>query len=385
MTVYNGERFLAQAIESILNQTYKDFELVVIDDDSSDKTCSILEEYERLDDRVRYFRQNHLGLVASRNNGCRLARGEYIACMDADDIAIVDRIEKQVAFLDGHPVVAVLGGAMVHIDEKGVPTGVIVRNPTRDRAIKRALLSASCLAQPTVMMRKDAFDTANGYRSAFLVAEDYDLWLRMAERFELANLPDCVLYYRIHPQQLSLCHLEQQVMCTAAAQAAAKARRRSGRDPIDQVHHVTRHILAELGVSAETLRFALVRSYIRWAAYMLHSGDKQTTHQILSVACEMDSSCLGHLAATYGYYFGCRAMEELHVLLEVLSSQPRHVRSSVIARFYLGCAKAYYENRRLVEGTKSMIKACALEPGQVAKSVVWGFRKILALMRPRTE
>jgi glycosyltransferase involved in cell wall biosynthesis len=272
LTVHNGERFLAEAMKSILNQSYSDLELIVIDDGSTDRSRAILEGYRRSDDRVRYFRERNLGIGASLNKACEFSGGEYIAIMDHDDIAFPDRISKEVTFLDNHPTVALVGGAIAYVDERGKPTGFIVRNPTRDEDIKRTLLVGSCIAHPTVMMRREVFHAVNGYRKAFSRAQDYDLWLRLAERFELANLPESIIYYRIHPNQGSIRYAEHQAMCSVAAQASAKIRRRTGRDPMNGVGRVTHDVLVKLGVTAEMVRIGLLDSYAWWAAHMLHSG-----------------------------------------------------------------------------------------------------------------
>src|SRR5262249_10266218 len=110
MSVHNGERFLAEATDSILGQTFRDFELILVDDGSTDGSGAIADAYQRKDTRVRVIHQHKFGLVAALNQACEQARGEYIARMDADDVAIPDRLVRQVAFMDAHPEVAVLGG-----------------------------------------------------------------------------------------------------------------------------------------------------------------------------------------------------------------------------------------------------------------------------------
>jgi glycosyltransferase involved in cell wall biosynthesis len=376
MSVHNGDRFLAQAMESILNQSYEDLEFVVIDDGSADNTPAILEAYKRLDRRVRYFRQRDggLGNALSLNKGSRLARGEYVAIMDADDVAFVDRLEKEVTFLDQHPKIALVGGAIAYIDQKGKPTGFIVRNPAKDREIKKTLLGGNCIAHPTAMIRKEAFHAVSGYRTAFLSAFDFDLFLRMAEQFEVANLQDCVLYYRIHPNQSSIRYPEEQALSAVAAQASAKVRRRTGRDPMDGVGRVTRDVLVKLGVTTEMVRIALLETYVWWTTHMLHSGYIQKALQLLRAGLNLDSSFMNTFAATYGYSFGPEAVGELRVLSGILPPRPGYISREVIGSFYLGCAKADYDRGRLLQGTRLMVNAYSQQLGLVFKSITWAYK-----------
>ncbi len=119
MSVYNGERFLREAIESILSQTFRDFEFIIVNDGSTDGTAGILNSYALSDSRVRVFEQENMGQCASDNRGCSLARGKYIARMDSDDVSMRDRLERQIAFLENHEKVGLLGGAVEIIDDRG--------------------------------------------------------------------------------------------------------------------------------------------------------------------------------------------------------------------------------------------------------------------------
>jgi len=248
MPVYNAARFLGEAMESILAQSFKDFELIAIDDGSTDGSAEILERYARADRRVRVFRREHQRLPATLNFGCEIAAGKYIARMDADDIALPTRFERQVEFLDRHPRVAILGTQLERIREDG--TRIDVTNvPLEHAEIDANMQKFCCMFHPTVMMRAEAVRALGGYREAFFAAEDHDLWLRAAEHYELANLPEILLRYRIHTRALSFEKLEQQVMSAMAAEISARLRRAGKSDPFTANKPITRRELREAQVS----------------------------------------------------------------------------------------------------------------------------------------
>ena len=196
MPVYNAGDFVSEAVESVLAQTFDELELIAVDDGSSDDSRSILERYARLDSRVRVVRnETNLGLVPATNLGCRLSRSEYIARLDADDVALPDRLASQVEFLDSHPSVAAVGGAAISIDPSGRQISVL-RLPSSSAAIRARMPKRCCFIHSSVTMRRDAFEAVGGYR--FGPGGGYDLWLRLSERFDLANLPQPVVRYRVH-------------------------------------------------------------------------------------------------------------------------------------------------------------------------------------------
>ena len=196
MPVYNGARYLALAIESILNQTYPYFQLIVIDDGSTDETESILEQFK--DPRILTLKQDHQGLIAALNKGLAAASGQYIARMDSDDISLPSRFASQVQFLDAHPDVGIVGTAC-HIIDGGGRLQHVQRWPSSDVHIRWALLLTSPFAHPTVMCRRDLlFDHHLAYDEAYTSAEDYDLWTRLLEHTHGANLDEPLLQYRTH-------------------------------------------------------------------------------------------------------------------------------------------------------------------------------------------
>lgn len=199
MPVYNAEKYLREAIDSILNQTFRDFEFIIIDDGSGDSSVDIVRNY---DDRRIHFYQNeqNMGVAATLNKGIDLANGEYIARMDADDISISNRLNKQVSFMDKHSDVAVLGTG---IELFGIQWGKRTYS-TVYAQLKVDLLFSCCFAHPSVMMRSSIIGK-NGYHydTSFSKMEDYDLWCRVSENYVLASIPDILLKYRVHAEQVT--------------------------------------------------------------------------------------------------------------------------------------------------------------------------------------
>lgn len=206
MAAYNAAAYLPAAMDSILGQSFGDFEFIIVDDGSTDETSAIIRRCA--DPRVRpVANPGNLGLIASLNRGFELARGEFIARMDADDEALPTRFEEQVGFLDAHPQVGICGTAYETMGDR------VERWPveTEPRRLKCQLLFAPGMAHPSVMMRRDLV-TRHGlyYDADFRHAEDYELWTRFAEVTELANVPAVLLRYRLHPGSVSHVNSETQ-------------------------------------------------------------------------------------------------------------------------------------------------------------------------------
>ena len=200
MPAYNAEKYIKEAIDSILSQTYGDFELIVLNDCSKDRTEEIILSYR--DDRIVYLKNpQNMGVAATLNRGLAAARGEYIARMDADDISLPQRFEKQVAFLDAHPEIAVLGTNCETFDESGpLYTGWSATDPAQ---MKVDLLFSCGLAHPSVMMRREVVQSLGGYDLEFEGMEDYDLWCRVAESHGVTTLADILFRYRVHSGQVT--------------------------------------------------------------------------------------------------------------------------------------------------------------------------------------
>jgi glycosyltransferase involved in cell wall biosynthesis len=254
MCVRDAEPLVAQAVESILGQTLRDLELVVVDDASSDRSPDILANLARRDPRIRVHRSDaRPGVAAASNLACEQARGRLIARLEADDVAEPQRLERQAAYLAERQRVVLVGGAAGVIDDAGKRYHLL-RPPTGDAAIRAELVRRNCIIHPTVMLRREALLSVGGYRARFVLAEDYDPWLRLAERHQVANLPDVLVGYRVHPRQASHQDLERRVLVVLAAQALARRRRAGRREEPAGDRPITRAELAELGVpEAESL------------------------------------------------------------------------------------------------------------------------------------
>jgi len=212
MPVHNGAPWVRDAVESILTQTLEDLELIVIDDGSTDATPEILAGAR--DPRLRVERRERAGLTRSLNVALGLARSALIARLDADDVALPERLERQRAFLDAHAEVGLLGTGAREVDEAG-RTAREVRPPADDRAIRRALIRRNPFVHSSVMMRRSVLERVGGYDEALPVAQDYDLWMRMSRLTRLANLPAPLVVRRLLPGRVSAVRDDER-LCTEA-------------------------------------------------------------------------------------------------------------------------------------------------------------------------
>lgn len=200
LPAYNAEKYIKEAVDSILGQTFMNFELIVINDCSKDSTEQILLSYT--DPRLVYVKnEQNLGVAGTLNKGLSLAKGTYIARMDADDISLPERFRKQVSYLDAHPDVAVLGTA-VEIFGEGMSSQIRQFSQMPEQ-MKVDLFFSCGLAHPSVMMRADVIRTLGGYDKAFEGLEDYELWCRVSRDYQIAALPEVLFRYRIHPSQVT--------------------------------------------------------------------------------------------------------------------------------------------------------------------------------------
>lgn len=203
LPVYNAQRYIAEALESVLNQTFTDFECLVIDDGSIDRSLQILQRYAAQDPRIRLTSRPNQGFVKTLNEMLAQAKGEFIARMDADDIALPERFAHQVQFLREHPEVVCVGGAQDWIDEAGRLL-IDHQEAAHDAEIQQQLLSGrTAINHPSALMRRQALLQIGGYDEAMYPSEDLDVWLKLGEIGRLANLEETVLKYRQHSQSIS--------------------------------------------------------------------------------------------------------------------------------------------------------------------------------------
>jgi len=202
MPVCNGEKYLKEAIESILNQTYRDFEFIIVNDGSTDKTEDIILSYH--DPRIRYVKnKTNLQIVKTFNKGIKLSCGKYIARMDADDISLPNRLEKQVSFLEKHKEIGVLG-TWIENTNKDKEHKACWFTPVSPELVRWSLYFGTCIAHPTVIIQRNIIEKIGGYNPEFSVAEDYEFWVRASHITNLSNLPQVLLKRRIHDNNISL-------------------------------------------------------------------------------------------------------------------------------------------------------------------------------------
>lgn len=218
MSVYNSEDYLAEAIESILDQTYKDFEFLIINDGSTDSSLKIIKNYK--DKRIRLISRPNKGLVASLNEGIEKARGKYLARMDSDDISPAYRLQKEVTFLDTHPNVGMVGSNYTIIEEDG--TELVTTNVfTHPHDLKVAQVTCNQFGHGSIMARLSVLKELNGYDASVGHVEDYHLWTRISRVTDIANFVEPLYFYRRNSEGVTQKNLQLQVDQTFAVRDEA--------------------------------------------------------------------------------------------------------------------------------------------------------------------
>jgi len=195
--VYNGERYVSEAIDSVLNQTYKDFEIIVIDDGSKDNTPNILEKYGS---KIKWKSQENKGQASAINEGINMAKGKYIAYLDADDVCLPERFENQVKYLDDHYSVGLAYSDRHQINENG-ETQRIIKSQPPDNFI---LLQNDYIPRSTVMHKRKCLDEVGLFDESVTGNDDWDMWIRMSEKFEMGYIGKPLVKYRVHKENISL-------------------------------------------------------------------------------------------------------------------------------------------------------------------------------------
>lgn len=203
MPTYNSAKYLTVAINSILDQSFKNFEFIIIDDGSFDKTKKILKEFKKIDKRIKLIKnKTNLGIVKSLNKGIEKAKGKFVARMDSDDWSYPERLKKQFNFMKRHPDVVICGGKINICDEN-----LNIKNtrdyPTSDKKIRENIFKLNPFAHPAVMYLKAAFIKAGGYNEKLFTVEDYDLYFRLGNFGKLGNLSGNLLKLRTHKNSIS--------------------------------------------------------------------------------------------------------------------------------------------------------------------------------------
>lgn len=198
MPVYNAGPYLIDAVASIAAQTMRDWRLICVDDGSTDGSGEVLDWFASNDERIRVIHQPNSGIVAALNRGCAEARGPLLCRMDADDIALPQRLEKQAEYLRRNPNCTVVGSAILEMDADGDPLAISALPSNHDEIVANLLNRKTGHFHPSTMFRGEAFEAVGGYRPEYQWVEDHDLWLRLAWRGQLANIPQVLLCYRQH-------------------------------------------------------------------------------------------------------------------------------------------------------------------------------------------
>lgn len=279
MPVYNGRiEWLKAAVQSILDQTWSDFEFYIIDDGSDDSHITSFLFHLGEAEGVRVFRRSHAGLASSLNYALEYANGQYFARMDADDIAYPERLQKQVAFLDRHPEVVLVGAWVELVGEDGNTVG-LVRTVTGHDAIVRELRRRNNpIAHPTVMIRTDVLRAVGGYSDRYGAAEDYELWTRIVDAGQVAILNSVLLKYRLSRDSVSHSNVEENYRHLWLAWKAWQLRQRGIKDAHEEA-------LRALGrLSAFQVRKFKAEALRGQASRMRLLGYKDEARQLLADA-----------------------------------------------------------------------------------------------------
>ncbi|MGK6351978.1 glycosyltransferase family 2 protein [Parapedobacter sp. DT-150] len=201
MLAYNVERFVGASIQSVLDQSFGDFELIIYNDGSTDETAAVIRQYP--DPRIRFYDQaENKGLTYARQATLAAARGKYVAILDSDDISIAGRLEKQYRFLEEHPNVVLCGGNALLMDEAGEVSGELLHRPYHGGELKVRFFFNNIFVNSSVMYRRELAVQVGGYRER-APAEDYDLFVRLSDKYDIHTFNEPLVYYRIHAENSS--------------------------------------------------------------------------------------------------------------------------------------------------------------------------------------
>ncbi|MBU1890775.1 glycosyltransferase family 2 protein [Patescibacteria group bacterium] len=231
MCAYNEERHIDEAIQSILKQSFSDFEFIIVDDCSTDKTSQIIKRYKDQDQRIIVLtNENNLGLAGSKNRALGIAKGKYIAIMDADDISLPERLQLEYNYLESHPDIFLVGSSLIILDDKDKEVNR-TKPPCTPEAIARELPKNNFMAQNTILFRRQP---GIKYRKNMCIVEDYDFYLRLlTDNKKLANLSEPLVKYRLTSESVSLAKRPQQALLRDMAKNFYWQRVKTGHDEYD--------------------------------------------------------------------------------------------------------------------------------------------------------
>jgi len=298
MPVHNGMPYLPEAVESILSQSYQHFELLAIDDGSSDGTAQYLRSIQ--DPRVCYHRLCKVGLVQALNYGLKKAQGRLIARMDADDVALPQRLESQHVYFQNNPECVMLGCDYDEIDSHGRIIGENEYRMTTDTALRWQMLLGNPFHHPSIVFTRQAASHVGGYRDAYDTAEDYDMWVRLAECGPIASLPDRLMRRRSHPTSVTALHLQRSL--TQSSQIAADYARKVS-DDLDPSAASELYWFYQLGLEPEHCSMSqLVRNFNSMCELFPTEGPHASPDLTATVDLarqRLRRHCLHHLGRTW--------------------------------------------------------------------------------------
>lgn len=265
MSVRNAQKYLTKAIESILSQTYENFEFIIIDDDSTDKSLQILEEYALKDKRIKILTQANKGMIVALNKGLEIASGDYVARMDADDISLPERFEKQTQYLEKHSECVAVGCKILLIDRSDMPIMHFHYKQSHEEIDGHHMSGqGSAISHPAAMIRKKTLLEIGGYKPEFEAAEDIDLFLRLAEIGKLANLPNLLFKYRMHMKSVG--HAKRKLQIKNAQHALEEA-------------YYRRKIKERVPMIRRKITQTILDTYIKWAWWALRGRNIKTARK----------------------------------------------------------------------------------------------------------
>ncbi len=332
LPVYNAERFLQEAIESVLGQTFKDFEFIIINDGSTDNSQAIIDKYQAQDNRIRAYQQQNKGIVATRNKLLELAQTDYIAILDADDVYYPERLQVQYDYmLDNDDLI--LCGSFYDVIDDGGRFIEQVRHPTSDEDCRKQLIQGSCVFnQVSVMCKKEVVLKIGGYRCAFRVAEDYDLWLRLIEVGKVGNIAQFLVQRRWHSTNTSITHRKEQDINALVARYAYQLRQLSIPDGQDDAIDID-YLQAKLPTD-------------------LLPDFKAEYFQALHVDI---------LIPFPEFFTGAKSLAQIEKSLQAFAEIKPLADKSIKARYYLRIAYAYLSNKIYGQCIVYSLRACATD------------------------
>ena len=285
MSVYNGERFLDESVESILNQSFTDFEFLIINDGSTDSSQSILDNYVKQDPRIKLINQDNIGLSESLQKGISNSRGELIARQDAGDLSAYERLEKQVNAFEFNNELGLIGSYAAVVTSENKEVGLI-EYPTDNLKIQEKLIDYNCFCHGSVMFKKNCLKDTGSIRPEFKYSQDYDLWLRIAEKYDVTNLAQPLYKLRFLASSLTFANRYEQYKYSQFAKNLAIKRRNETDNVIksnNEIDDLRAFANEEFQENKKSLREKrdLSNDYLYWGDILLKGGEIKSSRKLL--------------------------------------------------------------------------------------------------------